>query len=214
MRYIMVIKIDEENTMGCVYKATNTVNGKIYVGKTSYTLNQRIWDDGGHKHKVDGGSKIYFHCAIRKYGFEAFVWEIISESNDLAELRQIEMDQIRLLDSYGPKGYNLTIGGDGGSGYHHTEETKAKISKAGSERSEEIKMKIEETRSRHIKERKEREGITPEIEKELEREYSRAYAIKNKERKKIIRAAWNARNVERRRGYYEAFKLRSTGMDQ
>lgn len=56
-----------------IYKCTNIINDKIYIGKTSKTLEWRM--------KIHKQSSSYddslFYRAIRKYGFEKFKWEII-----------------------------------------------------------------------------------------------------------------------------------------
>lgn len=66
--------------MGVVYKVTNVINKKIYVGKTSGDLDKRKRQ---HKwNSLNGNSQTYFHKAIRKYGFDNFEWSILFESDD------------------------------------------------------------------------------------------------------------------------------------
>lgn len=90
---------------GIIYKITNKVNGKSYIGQTRYSLEFR-WRQ--HIHKKDN---TYFHNAIRKYGAENFSIEILEEC-EVSKLNEREMFYIAKLNTF-KEGYNLTIGGDG-----------------------------------------------------------------------------------------------------
>ena len=99
--------------MGCVYLVTNTVNGKVYVGKTAKTLEER-WRS--HLHWANRGFKgMVLYSAIRKYGTASFTVEQLCASDMPEELNQLEREYIAKLDSCNPSiGYNRTVGGDGG----------------------------------------------------------------------------------------------------
>lgn len=90
---------------GIIYKITNKVNGKSYIGQTRYTLEFR-WRQ--HLHKKDN---VYFHNAIKKYGAENFSLEVLEEC-DLDKLNSREIFYIAKYNTF-ENGYNLTIGGDG-----------------------------------------------------------------------------------------------------
>ena len=90
---------------GFIYKITNKVNGKSYIGQTRYTVEFR-WRQ--HQHKKDN---CYFHNAIHKYGVENFIVETIEECN-VEDLNSREIFYIAKYDTFN-NGYNLTIGGDG-----------------------------------------------------------------------------------------------------
>lgn len=90
---------------GIIYKITNKVNGKSYIGQTRYTIDFR-WRQ--HQHKKDN---TYFHNAIHKYGIENFSIEILEECN-IEDLSSKEIFYIAKYDTFN-NGYNLTIGGDG-----------------------------------------------------------------------------------------------------
>lgn len=90
---------------GIIYKITNKVNGKSYIGQTRYTLEFR-WKQ--HLHKKDN---VYFHNAIHKYGKDNFQLEILEEC-DVELLDSREMYYINKYNTF-KEGYNLTIGGDG-----------------------------------------------------------------------------------------------------
>lgn len=76
-----------------------------------------------------------FHCAIRKYGAEAFKVSILYECSNSVELEQAEIRLIAEHKTFG-LGYNMTPGGDGGSlpGRVVSEETRAKISEVAKKR--------------------------------------------------------------------------------
>lgn len=90
---------------GIIYKITNKVNGKSYIGQTRYTIEFR-WKQ--HQHKNDN---TYFHNAIHKYGIENFSIEILEKCN-IEDLNSREIFYIAKYDTF-KNGYNLTIGGDG-----------------------------------------------------------------------------------------------------
>lgn len=94
-----------------IYKITNKINGKIYIGKTTKTLAQR-WRQ--HQKHVRAGSQVYLHRAVRKYGPDAFQLEIIHTVETEEELNTLETHYITQYQSHKPEiGYNGTFGGDG-----------------------------------------------------------------------------------------------------
>lgn len=106
---------------GIVYKITNKLNGMPYVGKTTRPLEVRFKEHT----KADS----YIGNAIRKYGEENFLCEVIEECETPEQLNEREIFWIAFFKCKQPNGYNQTDGGDGGNtnflGHHHTEETKA-----------------------------------------------------------------------------------------
>jgi len=105
-----------------IYKIVNDINGRVYVGKTSRSLESRI-----HSHLR---RKSYLPRSLRKHGLNHFSWGIIdsAESESLANWK--EEYWIRTLNSKYPNGDNLTDGGEGSPGYRHTAETKRKMSES------------------------------------------------------------------------------------
>ena len=103
--------------MNLIYKITNLVNGKAYIGKTSKTLDQRFAE-----HKTEAfrsrAEKRPLYSAMRKYGIENFKIELIEDnlSDDIVNEREVYW--IRFYQTY-CNGYNATIGGDGKSFYNH-----------------------------------------------------------------------------------------------
>ena len=94
-----------------IYKITNQINGKAYVGLSKNCLKR--WSDHysksyNSKKKDDLDKPLY--KAMRKYGRENFSFEIIEEC-DLDKLREREVYWISYFDTY-KNGYNATAGGD------------------------------------------------------------------------------------------------------
>ena len=94
-----------------IYKATSATTGKVYIGQTTQTLQERINQHNSHAYGHQ--YNYHFHNAIRKYGAEDFNYEIIEDnitSSDI--LNEREKYWIAYYDSY-YNGYNSTMGGDG-----------------------------------------------------------------------------------------------------
>lgn len=151
-----------------IYKAQNKINGKLYIGQTSKTLEERIkahlWNN-----------QTYFQRALRKYGVQSFDWSTVDSSEDRDVLNDKEEYWISYFNSKVPNGYNITDGGDGviglregpnkgrkfskewiekirkahiGKGHPHSEETKVKLGnvRRGAILSKETKEKISKSR--------------------------------------------------------------------
>ena len=108
-----------------IYKATNLVNGKIYIGQTINTLeyrkSQHIREAKNSKRK-----NVYFHNAINKYGENNFEFEEIDSASTQNELDNKERLWIQFYHSNNRDyGYNLDSGGR--SGGAKSDETKRKI---------------------------------------------------------------------------------------
>jgi len=127
-----------------VYKTTNLLNGKIYVGK-------KEGDDPSYI-----GSGYILKKAIAKYGKENFKKEILETCGSREELVEREIFWIKELNATDPDiGYNVAEGGNGGNTYYGktVEEMTAireKISEAGKGRvfSEEHRKKLAEAAHR------------------------------------------------------------------
>jgi group I intron endonuclease len=117
--------------MGAVYLASNKVNGKAYVGFTFDLIRRQE----GHKRDTRDGSMLAFHCAIRKYGWDAFEWSVVYEDDEDSDREWMgwwERKFIKKLGTKVPNGYNMTDGGDGGA-MEYTDEHREKIGKASRE---------------------------------------------------------------------------------
>lgn len=86
-----------------IYKTTNLLNGKYYIGKYA------------GKRSTYLGSGIHLKSALEKYGRKNFKRIIIEECKSLKELSDREKYWIELFDAVNdPRSYNLTEGGQGG----------------------------------------------------------------------------------------------------
>ena len=105
---------------GVIYLLINAINDMEYIGQTTRSVEERFKE---HKKR----KKYYIGNAIRKHGAENFVIAILKVCYSKAELDFWEKHFIKSRDTMVPNGYNCTEGGEGVSGWKHTEETKAQI---------------------------------------------------------------------------------------
>ena len=117
--------------VGLIYKVTNTINNKVYIGQTIQDVNKRWYD---HVSQAKSCKKPgYFQRAILKYGRNAFSVTILEKDIPKEKLDEQEVYYIKKFDSYS-KGYNSTIGGQKLSTskafYVPTAEHRANMSKA------------------------------------------------------------------------------------
>lgn len=103
--------------MGYIYKITNLVNNKAYVGQTKQPIEIR-WE--AHIYaafREDDDNRYYLHRAINKYGLDKFKFEIIEEvpntKLDEREIYWIAQYHTYRYDELGNQSYNLTRGGKG-----------------------------------------------------------------------------------------------------
>lgn len=126
--------------MGVIYLRTNKFNCKKYVGKTTdLKTRQKKWNNLSYRY---AGPVI--NNARAKYGLDAFDFEILKECED-EELNYWEMYYIKELNTKAPNGYNLTDGGEGMTGYTHSEETRKKLSEI-------VKKSYTEERKQYLRE--------------------------------------------------------------
>ena len=108
---------------GIIYKATNILNGKVYIGQTQKTLAKR---KSGHKAQSIYNDRRYpFQAALLDEGFSNFTWEQIDQAETEAELNAKEKFWVANYKADNPQyGYNIT---EGGLNPKHTEATKRKM---------------------------------------------------------------------------------------
>lgn len=104
--------------MSYIYLSTNNINGKKYVGQHRY--------NGVGLDPNYFGSGIAINDAYNKHGRENFTMELLEECAD-EDLNEREVFYIKLYNTLSPNGYNLT---SGGHAFHHSEETKQKMSES------------------------------------------------------------------------------------
>lgn len=136
--YIIPVSLEdahnEEWRFTGIYKITNKISGKCYIGQ-AVDIKKRIQQ---HISAYKRGSKLSLHMAIRKYGLEQFEVTVLviinmfgkTQDEIKKELNAQEIFYINLYESY-QKGYNSTPGGDSGRlGFQHSEQTIQKLKEA------------------------------------------------------------------------------------
>lgn len=94
--------------MGYIYKITNDINDKVYIGKTEFDIEKRFKEHCRDAFK-ERNEKRPLYNAMNKYGIEHFKIEEIEQCNNIEKR---EKYWIEYYDSYN-NGYNATLGGDG-----------------------------------------------------------------------------------------------------
>jgi group I intron endonuclease len=130
------IILDEPTNRYCeIYKIVNLSNNKIYVGQAvSHILNHKKYRPYGHEGRfrchiseafsTKKNQSHYLNNAIRKYGVEDFVVELI-ECCEIKDADERETHYIKEFNSLYPNGYNLK---NGGKVFTHSNESKKRVS--------------------------------------------------------------------------------------
>jgi group I intron endonuclease len=144
--------------MAFIYKITNNINQKFYIGFTGQKIPMRRFNQHLSSARSERKNNQPIIRAIRKYGEENFSFEILLEGE---EKFLLNVEEPRLIKELKPE-YNSTLGGEGILGYKHTEETKIKcgLSTLGRKESEEHKR----WRSQKIKEGWKNQNVNKKIE--------------------------------------------------
>ena len=116
-----------ENKRWCVYKHTNKLNGKVYIGQTCQNPKYRWGSNGSGYKRIP-----HFWNAIQKYGWENFEHEVLFDNLNREDASRLEIELIAMYDSVNPEnGYNTSTGGFFGVvGFEMTDECKRKISES------------------------------------------------------------------------------------
>ena len=96
--------------MGYIYKITNHISNKCYVGKTERTIKER-WQE--HCRHINTYPNLPLYKAMLKYGVENFSIEVLEECNS-NNIDDREIYWINYYNTYNGDGYNCTGGGEGG----------------------------------------------------------------------------------------------------
>lgn len=128
-----------------IYRITNKINGKIYIGKTTNV--EKRWK----RHISDSKDKkrcFYFQNAIIKYGKDNFIIDVLENVDSEETAFELEKKWVKILKTNKKQfGYNLTEGGDGFFSSFFSEERREKISsiQKGKKLTEEHKKKISQS---------------------------------------------------------------------
>lgn len=125
-----------------IYKITNNINGKSYIGKAEGSVEARF---ERHCRKSSGCPKI--KNAIQKYGKDNFSVSIVEKCSNKQELSEKEIYWIKKFNTL-EEGYNLAYGGEGGKISKESIE-KIRKSKIGTKASKETKDKMSKMRKGH-----------------------------------------------------------------
>lgn len=94
--------------MAYIYQIVNDINGKVYVGKTEFSIEKRF-QEHCRDYKKERNEKRPLYAAMRKYGVEHFHISLLEETNNPEERECYWIEQLRSFKN----GYNATMGGDG-----------------------------------------------------------------------------------------------------
>jgi|SRR5208282_1073649 len=169
-----------------VYLIHNILNNKIYVGK-AVDIGRR-WKEHVSMASNPNAHKYPIHRAIKKYGKNNFVFSILQIFDDEMIALEAEKYWIQYYASNNKNfGYNITEGGEGISGYHHSPESREKmrVSQTGKIRSPQHRVNIGLCRlgTRHttttIKKLSGENGSRTKLTNELIKEIRALYATGN-----------------------------------
>jgi group I intron endonuclease len=88
-----------------VYKITNKITGKLYIGQTTMPLSRR-WAVHKAAKRISP-----LTSSLKKHGAQNFAIEEIARATSLDELARLEIFYIKSFNTLYPKGYNLSSGG-------------------------------------------------------------------------------------------------------
>lgn len=112
--------------MGVIYKITNTISDKFYIGRTASDGTKR-WHDHRRKLERNTHHNKFLQQSWNKYGKEAFTFEVIDAADDLATLNKKEIEWITKTNAQ-VDGFNKHPGGAWARPF--TEEHRRNLSKA------------------------------------------------------------------------------------
>ena len=186
---------------GIIYKATNLVNGKCYIGQTIKDpvkywighLKSSFYKNKKYKDKI-------FYNSIRKHGPENFLFEVLEFCDSKEELNEIEFHYIKQYKTFNKNfGYNMTIGGDGTDNNKQSDELRKRRSEwmkemwKTKEHREKLKnthtsIEYKEKRSTLSKEIWERDGYREKLS-EISTEVGKRPEVKEN-RSKVAKEKW------------------------
>jgi hypothetical protein len=101
-----------DKAKGTLYRWTNRINGKVYIGITTETLEERV-----RRHLKTVADGDYppqgLHAAIEEFGLDNFDIDVLGTYEDVEELANEEIRQIEAHECLVPNGYNIDTGGKG-----------------------------------------------------------------------------------------------------
>ena len=124
-----LVQIGDKEYYGVIYKITNIVNNKSYIGQTTHKRGfldryphkgigiERVYKYHKHRKDINEPYNTYLLRAIEKYGFENFIVdEVLDVASSKEELDLKETMYIQQFNSF-ENGYNMNLGGHGNKGF-------------------------------------------------------------------------------------------------
>jgi group I intron endonuclease len=141
--------------MGYIYKITNTVNKKIYIGQTKLEEPELRWKK--HLWAIYAGTGCpVLAKAVKKYGKDKFTFEVLIICFDESRY-EMEKLYIKKYNSLIPNGYNIQEGGVqpiSFAGRKHSQATKEIIGYKNSNVYKEIKLQEQLTNNENNKQKR------------------------------------------------------------
>jgi group I intron endonuclease len=160
-----------------IYKITNKINNKVYVGKTVLPIEERYKKHlGCAKNKVN--RRLY--DSMNHHGYENFELSLLEVCDNAQQLSEREIYWIDEYNSQTPNGYNMTSGGDGGNTIAYwKEEDKLNLwasqakTRTGMRRNSKVKkrMSAAATKREASRSESERKHISDKISTTLKQKY-------------------------------------------
>ena len=91
----------------CIYKITNSINSKVYIGQTN-NFNKR-WKS--HQSRAKNKPRQAIETAMKKYGIDNFQCVLIDTCETQEEVNSLEKEYVAEYNSIAPNGYNIEAGG-------------------------------------------------------------------------------------------------------
>lgn len=100
----------EKTQIWSLYRITNKINGKIYIGQAADV--SKRWHDHRRAVKLNKPTQV-IHYALIKYGLDNFEFEVIASCKTQNDANETETELVKQYDSFvkNGKGYNVTLGG-------------------------------------------------------------------------------------------------------
>lgn len=211
--YYVSKKIDKNVKYHIVYKTTNLINGKWYIGKhTTDNIEDGYLGSGQH-----------LKSAIKKYGKENFTREILvfCDSEEEAYIKEAELVTMEVVND--PNSYNKMPGGEGGQKRltneelkEHKRESNRNWKEVNHEREREWKQewyqankeRLRECHREYYQANKELLREYYQANKERYRENRRKWREANRERERENQRRWHEANRDRVREYYDTNRER------
>lgn len=202
------------NVKNVIYKITNILDGKVYIGQTSISLRKRLL-----KHMYDANTDVkrrkhYLHRALSKHGFDNFIVEIL----ETCEKEKLDEREIYWIAHYNSTdsvlGYNCTKGGQGNRAIFISEETRKIISEKNKVRWQDPEYRLKQKQNRNASyKRKMRPVVQLDLNYNLIKIWDKKTDVANQFTGQIFALNKNRRVVEigiylfMDKDYYETFVL-------